>query len=220
MVGVLLSSMAASIWLAATGQHDLSLAGRAVSQLGLWVGLAGAPVAASRLKGARSLRSDFGLAFERSDVLTGVLAGLGCQGAVLLIGVLAQPFIGAPDVSKPTRDLVHQANGFGLVSLGVFIAFVTIGAPIIEELFFRGLVLRSLEGRMSVNWSIAVTGAVFGLAHVQDLPAEALILAMVSLSVVGAILAVVAVKTGRLGAGIIAHFTFNALTVVYLLAGR
>jgi membrane protease YdiL (CAAX protease family) len=221
VVGVVVSSIVAGTWLDVTGQKELSLSGRAASQLGLWVGLAGAAVLASRLKGARDLAVDFGLSFRRSDVLPGVVAGILCQVVLVpVVAIVLSPLLGWPDVGGPTKDLVNQANGVGLIGLGLFVSFVVVGAPLVEELFFRGLVLRSIEHRLGPLWAIALSGILFGLAHLQDLPTDALVLAMVSLAAVGVVFAILAVKTGRLGAGIIAHLTFNLYTVVLLLARK
>jgi membrane protease YdiL (CAAX protease family) len=220
-MGLVLSSVAGGIWLDATGQKELSLSGRALSQLGLWVGLAGATVFASRFKGARSLRTDFGFSLRRSDVLPGVVIGILCQVVLLpLVGILLQPVLGRPDVGGPTKRLVEDARGVGLVGLAIFVTFVVVGAPIVEELFFRGLVLRSIQRRLGSVWAIALTGVLFGIAHLQDLPTDALVLAMVSLAALGVVLAIVAVRTGRLGMGIVAHLTFNLYTVVLLLARK
>lgn len=216
-----MSSIAAGIWLDATGQKELSLSGRAVGQLGLWVGLAGAAILASRLKGARSLAIDFGFSIRSMDILPGVLAGLFCQVVLVrLIALVLQPVLGRPDVSGPTKQLVQDADGVGLVGLGIFITFVVIGAPIVEELFFRGLVLRSIQRRLGPLWAICLSGALFGLAHLQDLPGDALALAMISLAAVGVVFAILAVRTGRLGAPMVAHFTFNLYTVVVLLSAK
>jgi len=57
----------------------------------------------------------------------------------------------------------------------------------------------------------------FGLAHFQDVSAGGLVL-VTSLFAFGVVLAVLAVRSGRLGPGIWAHATFNAFTVVVLLA--
>jgi len=221
LVGIVLSSIAAGIWLDASGQRELSLSGRAVGQLGLWVGLAGAAVLASRLKGARSLAVDFGLSIRSSDILPGVVAGVLCQVVLVpLIALVLQPILGQPDVSGPTKQLVQDADGVGLIGLGIFIFFVVIGVPIVEELFFRGLVLRSIQRRLGGVWAIVLSGVLFGLAHLQDLPGDALALAMISLAAIGVVFAIVAVRTGRLGASIIAHFTFNLYTVVFLLSAK
>ncbi len=219
VVGIVLSSIVAGTWLGVTGQKELSLSGRAASQLGLWVGLAGAAVLASRLKGARRLSVDFGLSVRKSDILPGVVSGILCQVALVpLIAIALSPLLGWPEVGGPTKKLVSDASGVGLVGLGIFVTFVVIGAPIVEELFFRGLVLRSIEHRLGAVWAVALSGSVFGLAHLQDLPADALVLAMVSLGAVGVVFAILTVRTGRLGAAVVSHLTFNLYTVVLLLA--
>lgn len=221
LVGIVLSSLVAGVWLDATGQKALSLSGHAVAQLGLWVGLAGAVVIASRLKGSGSLSVDFGFSLRSSDLLPGVVTGILCQVALVpFIAILLSPLLGRPDVSGPTQKLVEQADGGGLVGLAAFVLFVVVGAPVVEELFFRGLVMRSIGRRLGPVWAIALSGILFGLAHLQDLPADALALAMISLAAVGAVFAVLATRTGRLGPAMVAHFTFNLYTVVFLLSGR
>lgn len=176
---------------------------------------------ASRLKGTRSLAVDFGLSTRSSDIFSGVLVGVLCQVVLVpLIALALQPILGQPDVSGPTKQLVQDADGVGLIGLGIFIIFVVVGAPIVEELFFRGLVLRSIQRRLGAAWAIGLSGAFFGLAHLQDLPGDALALAMISLAAVGVVFAILAVRSGRLGASIVAHFTFNLYTVVFLLGSK
>jgi len=214
-VGLLLSSLAAGAWLAATGDKDLSLGGLALSQLGLWVGLAGAAVCASRVHGSGRLAVDFGLIMRPLDALVGPITGVVAQvGLVNLIALLLVPLVGHPKVSQEATDLVRKAHGPGLVGLAVF---VIIGAPIVEELFFRGLLLRGLRRRMPDAVAIAVSSVLFGLAHFQGVSAGGLVL-VVSLFAFGVVLAFLAVRSGRLGPGIWAHATFNAFTVVVLLA--
>ena len=94
---------------------------------------------------------------------------------------------------------------------------VIVGAPIVEELFFRGLVLRSLQRRFGDAWSVIASAGVFGLAHLSTSGAALQLPALVAL---GLILAVLALRTGRLGPGIFAHGAFNAVTVVALALRR
>jgi len=214
-VGLLLSSLAAGIWLAATGENDLSLVGLALSQVGLWVGLAGSAVCASRLQGSGRLGADFGFRMRPLDAVVGPAVGVVAQlGLVNLIALLLAPFVGHPDVSQEATDLVRKAHGAGLVGLTVF---VVIGAPVVEELFFRGLLLRGLRRRLPDAVAITLSSVLFGLAHFQGVSAGGLVL-VVSLFAFGVVLAVLAVRTGRLGPGIWAHAAFNAFTVVVLVA--
>jgi membrane protease YdiL (CAAX protease family) len=217
VVGIVLSSLIASAWLAAHPHtKDLSIGGQGLAQLGLWTGLLGSVVLASRRKGAGRLRDDFGFAVELPDVGLGLAAGVLAQVVLVpVVALLFSPFIGHPKVSGPVEDLVNSAHGFGLA---VLVVFVVVGAPVVEELFFRGLVLRSLERRFGRTPAIIGTSVLFGLAHPQSLPAGALALVMTSLAAFGVVLAVLATRTGRLGPGIFAHAAFNAWTVVFLLA--
>lgn len=207
------------MWL---GSHpedrELSLGGQGLSTLGLWVGLVGTALYATYRKGARSLRADFRLAFQPVDAAIGVVTGAAAQVVLLpLIALLLRPLVGQPDVARTTEKILDSAHGPGRV---VLVVFVVAGAPLVEELFFRGLLLRALLRRFNTGWAVALDGVLFGLAHPQALSPAALALVMVSLAALGAVLALLAVKTGRLGASIVTHAAFNLWTIVGLLAFR
>ena len=212
--GYALASLIAAIWYAVSGDDELDLAGQAVSQMGLWTGMVGAAVVASHRKGAGTLAEDFGLRGKWSDIGLGLLVALAVQILVLPgIAYLLRPLLGEPEVSGPVQDLLDKSQGLAFVGL---ILSVAVGAPIVEELFFRGLLLRSLQRRVP-DWAAVVVSAVaFGIAHGSALPVDAVVLVMISLTVFGAILAVMAIRTGRLGASIVTHAVFNLFTLLYL----
>ena len=215
VAGLMLSTLVASAWLGVTGETDLDLAGRGVSQLGLWTGLAGAALLASRRKGAGRMAVDFGLGMRGFDVIIGVLVGV--AGQVVLVNAIAfvlSPLIGDPDVSGPVTDLVRDTTGPGVVGV---VLFTVVGAAVVEELFYRGLLLRSLQRRIPTFAAVPVSALLFGVSHLQPLTAAGLVLVITSLTAFGAVLAVLAVRTGRLGSAIWAHGAFNAVTVVFLL---
>ena len=216
VVGLVLSSILAGVWMAFSHDKELSLGGMAFAQVGLWVGLVGSVVLATRRKGSGSLTRDFGWAFRRVDLALGVGVGIGSQLLVVPgVALLLRPLLGQPEVSGPVRKLVDAANGPATVGL---ILIAVVGAPLVEELFFRGLLLRSIEKRLGPVWAIVGSSVLFGLAHPQDLPAKAQALIMVSLAVFGVVLATLAVKTRRLGPGIVAHATFNLISLVIALS--
>jgi membrane protease YdiL (CAAX protease family) len=209
-----LATLAASVWFSIGGGEELDLAGQAVSQIGLWTGMVGVVVLASRRKGAGRLSEDFGFRARWTDLALGPAVALFVQLLVLPgLALLLRPLLGKPEVSGPVRELLDDAKGLAFLGL---VLSVAVGAPIVEELFFRGLLLRSLQRRMGDGLAIAISAGVFGLAHGSSLPAEALILVIVSLTVFGAVLAALAVRTGRLGPGMVAHAVFNLFTVLYL----
>jgi uncharacterized protein len=85
---------------------------------------------------------------------------------------------------------------------------------VVEELFFRGLLLRSLQRRVGTGWAIGCSSVLFGLAHPQPLPAGATVIVMAGLTAFAVLLSLLAVRTGRLGASIVAHATFNAMSLL------
>ena len=215
LIGLVLSAVLASAWLGATGQDDLSLGGQALSELGLWAGLAGCVVFASRRKGSGRLSRDFGFAGRWIDLPVGVAVGLLTQEVLLpLLEVVLRPVLGEPDVSGPVEELFDKASG---VSTAVLVLFVVVGAPVVEELFFRGLLLRSFLRRFGAAAAILLSGVLFGMAHPQPLEAAGLALVMISLAVFAVVLGILVVRTGRLGPAIVAHATFNLWTALDLL---
>jgi CAAX protease family protein len=217
LAGLLLSSVVASIWLGATGDEKLTLGGLALSQLGLWAGLGGSVVWASSRKGTGRLAEDFGWRLRPIDLAIGVVCAILAHAFLdLVVARLLAPLLGDPDVSEPVEELVDAAGGFRMVGL---LLFVSVGAPVVEELFFRGLLLRSLERRFDVRIAVVLSGVLFGLAHVQALSAGALVLVIVSLVFLGLFLAVLVVRTGRLGPSIVAHAVFNAISVAAVSLG-
>jgi len=192
------------------------------SLVGLWVGLLGAALVTSRAWGSGRLSRDFGLRLRPwPDLPIGVAAGLGSQ-FVLVPAVYIPLRPSFPHLNRvlshPALSLTGHARGAGFAVLAVFIV---LGAPVVEELFFRGLLLRSLDRSLAVagRWAgpavaVVATAAAFGLAH-----GEGLIIAL-GLGVFGLVLGVLAEAFHRLGPGIVAHATFNCATVVALALAR
>ena len=100
-------------------------------------------------------------------------------------------------------------------------------APVIEEVFFRGLVLRAIfsdvagarrtEGRSPAVIAAGASGLTFALMHLVGIDLNsAVTVAVVASStlIFGLAAAVLSLSTGRIGGAIIAHVTFNALVVV------
>lgn len=191
---------------------ELPLAWLALAQTGLWVGLLGAPYVAARFKG-NGMRLDFGLRAERQDLwMGGLLGGIGQFAIVYLVYVPIGWFtdISAEEISEPARDLTDRADG--ILGVVLLVLIVGIAAPIVEEIFYRGLLQRSLIRRVGVPWGIAIASVLFGAAHLQ-------LLQFPALTLVGVLFGVLAHQAGRLGPAIIAHVVFNMAAVIALLVG-
>jgi len=212
--GLALATLLAQLWITVTGEEELGLGGQAFSQVGLWTGMVGAAVVASRRKGAGTLREDFGFRIRWSDLWIGVLVAVAVQLLVLPgVAFLLRPLLGEPEVSGPVQDLVDEARGPAFLGLVISVA---VCAPIVEELFYRGLLLRSLQRWVPNRLAVALSAVAFGLSHGSGLPVEAVLLVIISLTVFGAVLAVLAIRTGRLGLSIVTHAVFNLFTLLYL----
>lgn len=190
--------------------QDVPLSMIALSNLPLWVGFVGAAVFAARVKG-RGLVADFRARVAWPDLPTGVVAGVLAQ--LVLVPLLAWPVLvlsgkTLDDLERPARELSERATSTSGTVL--FFLIVVVCAPIAEELFFRGLVLRAIEKRFGLPWAVAGSSLFFGATHFQPLQ-------FLALSGAGAVFALVAVRADRLGAAIIAHMAFNAVTAISLV---
>ncbi|MGH9076816.1 MAG: lysostaphin resistance A-like protein [Acidimicrobiales bacterium] len=215
VAGLLLSVLAVSAVTAALGikaTPPLPVAVLAADVIGLWVGLVGAVALVSRTKGTRSLSRDFGLRMGAWwDLPLGAALGLACQYG--LIPLLYLPFehldpglrhqLGQP--AQADTASVHTAG-----ALAVILLLIGVGAPVVEELFFRGLVLRSVGRRLGAPAAVVVSAGLFALAHFEALQ-------FAGLAAFGVVLGVVAWRTGRLAPGIAAHAAFNASAVISIV---
>ena len=190
---------------------ELPLSLVALAQLGLWVGLLGVPVVATRLKG-NGVVADLHLRARVADVWRG--GGVGVLLQLVALPLLYWPLLellnkGTSDLEGPAREMTDRADGaLGVVLL---VLIVGIGAPIVEEIFYRGLFQRALLKRgLPPAAAIAVNATVFGLSHGQLLQLPALML-------FGVAAGILAHRAGRLGPAIAAHVAFNMVTVTSLL---
>ncbi len=244
VAGFVLAFVAVSVYAALSlhPRHPSQYGEDVVSLIALWVGLVAAVVAATRIvardhlgaragrtgragradvKGVGSVVRDYGLALRPwPDIPLGIVAGVASQ--YLLVPVVEAPLL--PFVhhlytrlGHPAQSLTGVAFGTGLVVLAVL---VCVGSPVVEELFFRGLLLRSLLGtfdqigpRLGPALSIVVTALVFALVHFEALQ-------FLGLAGFGVVLGVLAWRTGRLGPSIVAHMTFNTVTIIAIVVAR
>jgi membrane protease YdiL (CAAX protease family) len=213
MVGLVASVIIGSAFAGITGSAIDSYGTAVAGLFGLWVGTLGVPLYASRRWGSGSLVEDYGLAVDwRRDLPIGVLAGVAGQFAVVpvLVGI-GKLLDDNLKLSEASVQLAQRARGLGFL---LFAVLVTLVAPVIEELFFRGLLQGSLARRLSPVVAVAVAGALFGFAHLQGDTALAASVLVLSLAAFGWILGALVVRAGRLGPAIIAHTVFNFVATV------
>ncbi len=155
-------------------------------------------------KGGRPLAS-LGCRFRWIDLLAvpvGVIAAIAA-------GLIVQPIFQLGDETK--QRVVEQLNEATGASKVGFALMVLIGAPVSEELLFRGVLARSLQRRYSSMVTVGATGGIFAVVHALDPNA---VKALPALFLFGMALTWAALRTGRIGTSICMHVGFNLLAVI------
>ena len=178
------------------------------SSLFLWAFFLAVPLVSTRRKGNGPV-ADLGLRARPSDLPIGF--GIGILAQIVLVWLIYLPLswlIDTDEVSSDARDLTDNFSG-GAIFILVFV--VVIGAPIVEEIFFRGLVYRAIEKRNGPTWALWASALLFAVSHTQLIQFPALLM-------FGLLAGRIVQRTDRLGLAIAAHMGFNAWTVFALLA--
>lgn len=181
--------------------------------IGLWIGFLGAPWLASRTQGTKHFVPDIGLRFRWYDLL-GIVIGILGQA---FITVMYAPFQhDIKNFNAPSQRLTGASHGTGFVVIAIATVLL---APAAEEIFFRGLLLKSLvrlftplkaAGRArtaTVVLAVVADGLLFGAAHGEWVQ-------FAGLAFFGIVLAAVSYRTGRLGMNMVAHATFNLVAII------
>lgn len=99
----------------------------------------------------------------------------------------------------------------GMIGRGGWAVLMTVvAAPILEEVFFRGLVLESLSRRWGGRAAVLVSSALFGLVHFPILPQ------MVNAFVIGIVMGYIYLRTRSLVSVIAIHAINNGLAYMML----
>ena len=180
----------------------------ALMQVPLWAGLAGIPMWFAWGKG-KGIVADLVLRIRAIDVPIGLVIGVAAQ--LLMVPFIywaLTPLIGTHDVSASARALTDRATDPASVVL-VFL-IVGLGAPVAEEIYFRGMVQTVFARRLAPLWAIVAAAAFFALSHLDPLLFPPLL-------IFGIILGVLRWRYDRLGPAIWAHIGFNLTTAWVLL---
>jgi membrane protease YdiL (CAAX protease family) len=201
--------------------HDRAL-GDLLSYLVVWLPLLAAALAFCFLVGSRSLGRDLGLRFRPLDLLWGLTLGLIARvmATVFELAGYGQMASGGAVLDEPAHDLWW---------VFVVVLAPVVVSPVVEELFFRGLVLRAVsraaaDNGATLRWAlgiaVVVSAVTFALIHLIGVgsPTAAVVVGLSTL-LFGLAAGTLAAVTGRLGGAIVAHVVFNALVVLPVSLG-
>ena len=185
--------------------------------LGLHTGLLGTCWLVHRALGSgRGFFADYGLTHRPGDWWRGLIGSFAGRAGAIVMALVAllwsEDFVGTN--VEPYEDEVHLT--FALVLLFGLVAVVL--APIVEELFFRGLLMRSLETVAPAWVAVPVQALLFGLAHVTVDLGAGNVSVVLSITAAGLAFGIVARTFGRLAPAMFAHAWFNVIPFVAIFA--
>ena len=166
----------------------------------------------SHLKGQRSLTTDFGFRLRLRDAKALVV------GATLevVLTLLLIPILQLDPHAKNQQLLTDLKDHKDAATVVLFILGAVVFAPLVEELLFRGVLLRSLLRKMDPAAAVLLSAVIFALVHYVGDPNTLPFLP--ALAALGAVLAVTALRTGDLSMSIFIHAGFNLTTTILFLA--
>jgi uncharacterized protein len=113
-----------------------------------------------------------------------------------------------PEIEARILEIFAGAGAAKVAALSLVLAVL---GPMLEEAFFRGALLQPLRRRYGGLLVILMTSVLFALAHVDWRIQPPLVL-------IGLVLGLLRVASGSIIPSVLLHGTFNAVTVVSLIA--
>lgn len=175
----------------------------ALSALGLWLPFVCMLRWVARRAGS-TVRNHFGLKFAKVDWI-GIPLGVFSQ--VVLMNVVYWPLKKwFPDTFNPqrvetrARDMVDAAHGAWFI---VLFFIIVVGAPLVEELVYRGFIQGGLQARLGSTWALLITAAWFTVVHMEPIESPGLFAFAI-------VLGLCYRRTQRLGLTMVTHLAFNA----------
>ena len=191
----------------------------AASGIGLYTGLVLGCVVVQRQHGTPGrFRQDFGLEVGKGDWWRGGVASLAARGGGGVLAVIIAMALGDVLEGREIDQLPTSGGSDPTAALLLTFAVVAVVvAPVVEELFFRGLLMRSLEGVLPDWAALLVQGVVFGLAHLSFAAGIVNLLVVVPIGFAGLAFGWLAQRYRRLGPGIWGHVWFNVFATIAML---
>lgn len=212
LVGMGLLGPLVAVALGADVGDDLSIGVLAAASVAGWAVFVAGLLLASRRWGTGDPIADLAVRVRPVD-LVGIPIGVATQ--LVLIPLLYVPLqhwwpdtFSDARIEERARDLADRAEGAWTL---VLVLVVVVGAPLVEELVYRGLLQRSLGSLLGAVPGLVVTALWFALVHQSPVEYPGLALA-------GLVFGAGVVATRRLGLSIVTHAAFNAAGLVAVLA--
>jgi CAAX protease family protein len=214
LIGFAFSFVIGVAWVIAGGSSD-SVVLVALGEIGLWAGLAGSAVVASRVKGTGSLVEDYGLRGRPVDLAVGLAGGV---GAHLVTGLVVAVLVYLFGHRLSGSNVTELTNQHGAGALVVSAVILCLGAPLVEELYFRGLVQGTLMARYGGSRAVLMQAGLFACAHLTPTLGWVNVTVFLAIFLFGIMQGLLRWRLRRLGPTIATHAVFNAITFIAVAA--
>lgn len=186
------------------------------TQLLLWVGMLSGPLLAAIRKVKLWLDDTkvLELGFKNKWIGLGILFGLGAQAVLLTLGALIQAAYPEGGIEGNASEIIQTFENLNLVMLFLMIA---LGAPIVEEIMYRGLVFTALSNKLGVISGAIISSLIFGMSHISSLSINGVFTGLIT-ALFGGILVYARIKSKGLFLPIVMHITFNAVSALAIVA--
>lgn len=183
----------------------------ALAVTGLWIPYLALVIYGSRTHGSGRLVTDLVLRPRRRDwwgVPIGVASQLVLVPAVTWIASQIAPEVfDFDEMETRARGMVDNAGGAWVVLL---FAVVALGAPIVEEAVYRGLLQGSLRRAMKPSMALVLVAVLFAAIHFS-------VIEFPGLLAFALVLGICFERSEGLAMPVIAHVSFNASALILLL---
>lgn len=214
LCGWLVANVAATVVLLAGGYDsadEASITALFIANVLGWAGFVAGMAAASQRGGSADFVADYGVRVQPIDAAAaavGVLTQLVVLPLIYLPLEELWPATFSDDkLAENAKELVDRAADSGMVLL---VLMVCVGAPLVEELVYRGLIQGSLVNRIHQVAALVIASAFFAVIHFRPVEYPGLFAA-------GLVFGACALVGGRLGPAIVAHAAFNITGLVLAL---
>ena len=160
----------------------------------------------------KSLRSSFRDWFSARAIAIGVPLGIASQ--YILMNIVNWPLsklfpkeFSAEEISKRATELTDSAPGFWKI---VLILVVVVGAPVVEEIVYRGAVQTHLQRTGGSTAALVITALIFAAIHPSPIEFPGLF-------VFALVLGYARLRSGTLGLSIVTHMAFNSAGLLLVL---
>ena len=153
------------------------------------------------------------------NIFYGAAGYAGIIPIVIIIGIFVYIILNLLRIKPPPQPIV----GFFLAEKNVALIFISgaiaaIIGPVIEEIFFRGIMYNAVKKKLGVFRSILITSVLFSFLHTHA--ASFFLVGFVPIAILGAALAYLYEKTGSLIPSITLHVLNNVGSVITVFAFR